>query len=73
MANIIDIRTADINSIPPNEIFAVDTNVLLWACYNNISHNALNGFISEYQIQFYPKFIKSLIKNRNKLFKIDKN
>lgn len=52
MANIIDIRTADISSIPPNEIFAVDTNVLLWACYNNISHNALNGFISEYQIQF---------------------
>lgn len=73
MAKIIDIRTVDINSILPNEIFAVDTNVLLWACYNNISHNALNGFISEYQIQFYPKFIKNLIKNGNILYTTNLN
>lgn len=73
MANIIDIRTVDINSIPPNEIFAVDTNVLLWACYNNISHNALNEYVSEYQTKFYPNFIKRLIKNRNILYTTNLN
>ena len=31
MAKIIDIRTVDIDSISPNEIFAIDTNVLLWS------------------------------------------
>lgn len=73
MANIIDIRTVDINSIPQNEIFAVDTNILLWACYNNISHNALKEYVSEYQTKFYPNFIKKLIKNGNILYTTNLN
>jgi len=67
MAKIIDIRTVDIDSISPNEIFAIDTNVLLWSCYNNISHNALNEYVSEYQTEFYPNFIQNLVENGNKL------
>lgn len=67
MAKIIDIRTVDIDSIFPNEIFAIDTNVLLWSCYNNISHNALNEYVSEYQTEFYPNFIQNLVENGNKL------
>lgn len=67
MAKIIDIRTVDIDSISPNEIFAIDTNVLLWSCYNNISHKALNEYVSEYQTEFYPNFIQNLVENGNKL------
>lgn len=54
MANIIDIRTVDINSIPQNEIFAVDTNVLLWACYNNTANNPYS------KNQFASKRVKTL-------------
>lgn len=73
MANIVDIRTVDINSISSTDVFAIDTNALLWSCYGNSSHVALRRFVSEYQTRFYPDFIQNLVGNGNKLYTTNLN
>lgn len=65
MANVIDIRGIDISSINPDEVFAIDTNALLWTHYSQASNPCLNKH--PYQVIEYPNFINRLLQNGNKL------
>lgn len=60
-----DIKTVDISSISKDEVFAIDTNVLLWTHYAKASNPNLNSH--PYQVIEYPDFVADLIKNKNKL------
>ena len=63
-ATVVDIKTKDITSIPENEIFAVDTNVLAWTHYSKASDPSINKH--PYQVIEYPNFVSRLISNGNK-------
>lgn len=65
MANIIDIRGIDISSVSTDDVFALDTNTLLWTHYSKASNPNLNKH--PYQVIEYPNFINKLIQNGNKL------
>ena len=68
MANIIDIQTVDVSTISPDEIFAIDTNVLFWTHYSKASDPALiKSNKNRYQVKEYPDFIAKLLQNGNKL------
>ena len=60
-----DIKTVDMASISKEEIFAIDTNVLLWTHYSKASNPNLNRH--PYQVIEYPNFVANLLKNKNKL------
>lgn len=64
-ASIIDIKSVDINSIDKNEVFAIDTNVLVWTHYSKASDPSLNRH--PYQVIEYPNFVARLLNNGNKL------
>lgn len=60
-----DIKTVDITSISKDEVFAIDTNVLLWTHYAKASDPNLNRH--PYQVFEYPDFVANLLQNKNKL------
>lgn len=60
-----DIKTVDIVSISKDEIFAIDTNVLLWTHYSKASDPNLNKH--PYQVIEYPNFVAKLLSNKNRL------
>ncbi len=60
-----DIRSIDVNLINKDEVFAIDTNVLLWTHYSKASNPSLNKH--PYQVIDYPNFIAKLLANGNKL------
>lgn len=64
-ANIVDIRNIDINSIDKKDVFAIDTNVLVWTHYSKASNPSLNRH--PYQVIEYPNFVAKLLDNGNKL------
>lgn len=64
-ANVIDIKNIDINSIDKDEVFAIDTNVLVWTHYSKASNPHLNKH--PYQVIEYPNFVAKLLGNGNKL------
>lgn len=64
-ANIIGIKNIDINEISKKDIFAVDTNVLVWTHYSKASDANLR--VHPYQVTDYPNFIARLLNNGNKL------
>lgn len=63
MANIVDIRTVDIADIDTKEVFAIDTNALVWTHYSKASNPSLNKH--PYQVIEYPNFINKLLLNGN--------
>ena len=71
MANIIDIRNADIGMIDKEKIFAIDTNVLIWTHYSKASDPSLNRH--PYQVIEYPNFISKLLQNGNKILTTNLN
>lgn len=60
-----DIKTVDMASIAEEEVFAIDTNVLLWTHYSKASNPKLNRH--PYQVIEYPNFVANLLKNKNRL------
>ena len=64
-ATIIDIKNVDINEIPKEEVFAIDTNVLVWAHYSQASNVTLKN--QPYQVLEYPSFISRLLNKGNKI------
>ena len=60
-----DIKTVDMDSISEDEVFAIDTNVLLWTHYSKASDPNLNRH--PYQVIEYPNFVANLLGNKNKL------
>lgn len=65
MANIIDIRNVKKEDIPQDEVFAVDTNALIWTHYSKASSPHINKH--PYQVIEYPNFISKLMSNGNKI------
>ena len=65
MANIIDIRNVKKEDIPQDEVFAVDTNALIWTHYSKASSPHINKH--QYQVIEYPNFISKLMSNGNKI------
>lgn len=37
-ANVIDINQVDVSKIAKDEVFAIDTNVLIWTLYSKASN-----------------------------------
>lgn len=64
-AKIIDIRNIQMEQIPKTEVFAVDTNVLIWTHYSKASSPYINRH--PYQVFEYPNFISKLLSNGNKI------
>lgn len=64
-AKIFDIKTLDFTSIKREEVFAIDTNVLVWTHYSEASNPCLNRH--PYQVIQYPDFVAKLLENGNKL------
>ena len=64
-ANIIDINKVDIATIDKKEVFAIDTNVLIWTHYSKASNPSLR--LNTYQVNDYPNFIDKLLSNGNKI------
>ncbi len=64
-AILCDIKSVDTNLINKDEVFAIDTNVLLWTHYSKASNPKLNKH--PYQVIYYPNFIAKLLSNGNKL------
>lgn len=64
-AVLCDIKKVDASSIDKDEVFAIDTNVLLWTHYSKASDPNLNKH--PYQVIDYPNFIAKLLSNGNKL------
>lgn len=64
-ATVVDIRNIDINSISKNEIFAIDTNVLVWTHYSKASSPYLRA--KSYQTIEYPNFVAKLLQNGNQI------
>lgn len=64
-ATFNDIRTLDLTKISKDEVFAIDTNVLLWTHYSKASNPNLNRH--PYQVIEYPNFVANLLSNGNKL------
>ena len=64
-AILCDIKSVDANLINKDEVFAIDTNVLLWTHYSKASDPKLNKH--PYQVIDYPNFIAKLLSNGNKL------
>jgi predicted nucleic acid-binding protein len=65
MAKIIDIKNIDISKIKSDEVFAIDTNALIWTHYSKASDPNLNKH--PYQVIAYPNFISRLLQNGNKI------
>lgn len=65
MGNIINISNIDINKISSSEVFAIDTNILYWTHYSQVSNPNLR--VHPYQVKKYPNFIADLLNNGNKL------
>ncbi len=65
MAKIIDIRNIKKEDIPQDEVFAVDTNALVWTHYSKASSPHINKH--PYQVIEYPNFISKLMSNGNKI------
>ena len=65
MANVVDIRNVDIADIDNSEVFAIDTNALIWTHYSKASNPNLNKH--SYQVVEYPNFISKLLQNGNRL------
>lgn len=65
MANIIDIRNVKKEDILQDEVFAVDTNALIWTHYSKASSPHINKH--PYQVIEYPNFISKLMSNGNKI------
>lgn len=65
MAKVIDIRGVDVSTISSEEVFAIDTNALLWTHYSKASNPNLNRH--PYQVIEYPNLINKLIQNGNRL------
>ena len=64
-AKIFDIKKLDFTSIKREEVFAIDTNVLVWTHYSEASNPCLNKH--PYQVIRYPDFVARLLENGNKL------
>lgn len=64
-AALYDIRNIDSDLLNKEDVFAIDTNVLLWTHYSKASHPNLNKH--PYQVIYYPDFIAKLLENENKL------
>lgn len=45
-ANVIDINQVDVSKIAKDEVFAIDTNVLIWTHYSKASNAKI--FFKEY-------------------------
>lgn len=60
-----DIKSQDIALINQDEVFAIDTNVLLWTHYSKASDPKLKTH--PYQVKEYPGFIAKLLANGNRL------
>ena len=65
MANTVDIRGFDISTLSKDEVFAVDTNALIWTHYSKASNPKLKNH--SYQVIDYPNFIAQLLGNGNKI------
>jgi len=65
MASTVDIRGIDISKISKDEVFAVDTNALVWTHYSKASDPNLNRH--PYQVIEYPNFLAKLLGNGNKI------
>ena len=65
MAKVIDIRNVKKEDIPQDEVFAVDTNALIWTHYSKASSPHINKH--PYQVIEYPNFISKLMSNGNKI------
>ena len=65
MASTVDIRGIDISRISKDEVFAVDTNALVWTHYSKASDPSLNKH--PYQVIEYPNFLAKLLGNGNKI------
>lgn len=61
----IDIKTIDVDNIAKEEIFALDTNVLVWTHYSKASNPNINRH--PYQVIEYPNFVGALLENGNTL------
>lgn len=64
-ANIVNIKGVDITNVSKDEVFAIDTNVLVWAYYSKASSPELHTPL--YQVIDYPDFIAKLISNGNRI------
>ena len=65
MAKVLDIRNVKKEDIPQDEVFAVDTNALIWTHYSKASSPHINKH--PYQVIEYPNFISKLMSNGNKI------
>lgn len=70
-ANLVDIKGIDITKIPENEVFAIDTNVLIWTHYSKASNPNLRTH--PYQVIEYPNFVAKLLVNGNKIITTNLN
>lgn len=65
MAEVVNIRTLNLNELAPELTFAVDTNILLFRYYNRLSRVITPT--SAYQLEYYPTFIDLLFENQYEL------
>lgn len=64
-ATLCDIKNLDFALINQDEVFAIDTNVLLWTHYSKASNPHFRTH--PYQVTEYPNFIAKLLANGNKM------
>lgn len=60
-ATLCDIKNLDFALINQDDVFAIDTNVLLWTHYSKASNPHLKTH--PYQVTEYPNFIAKLLAN----------